>query len=64
MPEPSRGKRRRATQMQRRADRVGAPAKPKPKTAPVGGTTVSNRIPGVPWLVGGAIVVVVVIAAS
>ena len=49
--------------MQRRADRVGAPAKPKPKTAPVGGTTVSSRIPGIPWLVGGAIVVVVVIAA-
>jgi cyclophilin family peptidyl-prolyl cis-trans isomerase len=49
--------------MQRRADRVGAPAKPKPKTAPVGGTTVSNRIPGIPWLVGGALVVVVVIAA-
>ncbi len=63
MPEPSRGKRRRATQMQRRADRVGAPAKPKPKTAPVSGTTVSSRIPGIPWLVGGAIVVVVVIAA-
>jgi peptidyl-prolyl cis-trans isomerase B (cyclophilin B) len=49
--------------MQRRADRVGMPPKPKAKTAPVRGGPVSNRIPGVPWLVGGAIVVVVVIAA-
>jgi cyclophilin family peptidyl-prolyl cis-trans isomerase len=49
--------------MQRRADRVGVPPKPKAKTAPVRGGPVSNRIPGVPWLVGGAIVVVVVIAA-
>jgi cyclophilin family peptidyl-prolyl cis-trans isomerase len=49
--------------MQRRADRVGMPPKPKAKTAPVLGGPVSNRIPGVPWLVGGAIVVVVVIAA-
>ena len=51
--------------MQRRADRVGAQpkSKAKTKTAPVGGGTVSSRLPGVPWLVGGAIVVVVVIAA-
>ena len=62
MPE-SRGKRRRATQMQRRADRVGAQPKAKAKTAPVSGGTVSSRVPGVPWLVGGAILVVVVIAA-
>ena len=62
MPEPSRGKRRRATQMSRRADRVGAPAKPSPGTAPVRGATVSSRLPSVPWLAGGLIVVVGVIA--
>ena len=62
MPEPSRGKRRRATQMSRRADRVGAPISPKPGTAPVRGGTVSSRMPSVPWLAGGLIVVVGVIA--
>ena len=62
MPEPSRGKRRRATQMQRRADRVGATAKPKPKTAPVGGTTVSSRMPASWWLAAGVIAVVAIVA--
>ena len=62
MPEPSRGKRRRATQMQRRADRVGAPAKPKPNTAPVGGTTVSSRMPASWWLAAGVIAVVAIVA--
>ena len=62
MPEPSRGKRRRATQMQRRADRVGAPFKARPKTAPVSGGTVSSRMPGTWWLAAGVIVVVAVVA--
>ncbi len=62
MPEPSRGKRRRATQMQRRADRVGAPVKARPKTAPVRGGTVSSRMPGTWWLAAGVIVVVAVVA--
>ena len=62
MPEPSRGKRRRATQMSRRADRVGAPAKPSPGTAPVRGATVSSRLPGGWYLAAGVVVVVAVIA--
>ncbi len=48
--------------MQRRADRVGAPSKPRPKTAPVGGATVSSRMPGGWYLAAGAVVVVAVIA--
>jgi cyclophilin family peptidyl-prolyl cis-trans isomerase len=69
VPEPTRGKRRRGTQQGRRADgysrasqgagprRAGAPA------GPVGGGGVTSNIPGVPWIIGGAIVLVVVVAA-
>jgi cyclophilin family peptidyl-prolyl cis-trans isomerase len=49
--------------MSRRADRVGAPAKPSPGTAPVRGATVSSRLPGGWYLAAGVVVVVAVIAA-
>ena len=62
MPEPSRGKRRRGTQMQRRADRVGARSKSRPKTAPVGGAAVSSRMPGTWWLAAGVIAIIAVVA--
>ena len=68
MPEPTHGKRRRGTQAQRRADgRRPDGRRPDGRrragTAPVTNRTLSSRLPGTPWLVGGAIVVVVVIAA-
>jgi cyclophilin family peptidyl-prolyl cis-trans isomerase len=56
MPERPRGKRRRGAQQQRRPDgRSRAPA------APVQDTSISNRLPGLPLLAIGAIVVVVLI---
>jgi cyclophilin family peptidyl-prolyl cis-trans isomerase len=50
--------------MQRRTDRVGAPAKPKPttKTAPANGGSVSSRMPGSWWLAAGVIALVAVVA--
>ncbi len=48
-------KRRRGTQRDRRPARPGWE-----RTQPVKGTTVSTGIPGLPWLVGGAIVLAVV----
>lgn len=57
MPEPTKGKRRRGSQQQRRsASRPGA------NVAPVGRATISNRLPGLPWLAAGAIVLIAVIA--
>jgi cyclophilin family peptidyl-prolyl cis-trans isomerase len=56
VPEPSRGKRRRGSQAGRRPDgrsRTGA--------TPVGGATISSRLPGPPWLVIGGIAVVVLV---
>ena len=56
MPESKRGKRRRGSQQARTTS--------KPATAkaqPVGGSNVNSSIPGVPWLVGGAIVVAVLL---
>jgi cyclophilin family peptidyl-prolyl cis-trans isomerase len=55
VPEPSKGKRRRGSQ-QRRAD-----GRTRAGTTPVEGARVAGRIPGIPWLVGGAIVLVVLI---
>ena len=61
MPEPSKGKRRRGSQRERRADgysrstgRPGTPARP------VTGASVTSGIPGGPLLIIGAIVLVVV----
>jgi len=54
VPEPSKGKRRRGSQ-QRSSKRSGNPSQP------VGGSSVTSNIPGLPWLVGGAIVLVVLI---
>jgi cyclophilin family peptidyl-prolyl cis-trans isomerase len=59
VPEPSKGKRRRGSQ------RAGA-RKPDGYTRagsqPVGGASVSSGIPGLPWLLGGAIVLVALVA--
>lgn len=63
MTEPTHGKRRRGTQSQRRADGRRPDGRRRAGTAPVANRTLSNRLPGVPWLVGGAVVIVVVIAA-
>jgi peptidylprolyl isomerase len=57
MPQQPRGKRRRGAQQQRRPDgRSRAPA------APVQDTSISNRLPGLPLLAIGAIVVIVLVA--
>ena len=57
MPQQPRGKRRRGAQQQRRPDgRSRAPA------APVQDTSISNRLPGMPLLAIGAIVVIVLVA--
>jgi cyclophilin family peptidyl-prolyl cis-trans isomerase len=58
VPDQSRGKRRRGAQ---KAAARPAPA-PVQQTQPVGGASVTNRLPVVPWLVAGAIVVVALIA--
>ena len=65
MPDSSKGKRRRGAsrQSQRSAPPPVATGGGGKGTAPVGGATVSSGIPGVPWLVGGAIVLVVLVAA-
>ncbi len=66
MSDASKGKRRRGSSRQsqqsapRSTDRGGSPSR---ATAPVGGATVSSGIPGIPWLVGGAIVLVVLVGA-
>jgi cyclophilin family peptidyl-prolyl cis-trans isomerase len=56
VPEPSRGKRRRGSQRQRHDGYTRAGS-----TKPVSGTSVSSGIPGLPWLAGGAIVLVVLV---
>jgi cyclophilin family peptidyl-prolyl cis-trans isomerase len=53
--EPSKGKRRRGSQQQRSAKRSGKPSQP------VGGSSVTSNIPGLPWLVGGVIVLLVLV---
>ena len=66
MPEPSKGKRRRGASRQTQRS---APRSPNGGgsfsrgTAPVSGTSVSSGIPGIPWLVGGAIVLVILVGA-
>jgi cyclophilin family peptidyl-prolyl cis-trans isomerase len=56
VPEPSKGKRRRGSQQQQRsAKRSGA------SSQPVGGSSVTSNIPGLPWLIGGAIVLLVLV---
>lgn len=55
MPERSRGKRRRGSQQARSAKGSGGPREP------VRGGTVTTSIPGLPWLVGGALVLAVLI---
>lgn len=59
MPEPSRGKRRRGSAGGRRPDGYR-----RANTTPVGRPTVSSRMPGLPWLAGGAIVVAVIVVAA
>jgi len=56
VPESKRGKRRRGSQQHRSTQPPGTMPKP------VRSGNVNSSIPGVPWLVGGAIVVVVLIA--
>ena len=66
MPDASKGKRRRGSSRQ---SQKSAPRSPNGggsssrNTAPVGGASVSSGIPGIPWLVGGAIVLVVLVGA-
>lgn len=68
MPDSSKGKRRRGAsrQSQKSTSRPAATSgggTSSRGTAPVGGATVSSGIPGVPWLVAGAIVLVVLVGA-
>jgi cyclophilin family peptidyl-prolyl cis-trans isomerase len=57
VPDQPRGKRRRGTQQQgRRPDGYA-----RARATPVERATVSNRLPGIPWLAGGAILVVLAI---
>jgi cyclophilin family peptidyl-prolyl cis-trans isomerase len=68
MPEPSKGKRRRGSQQGRRADgysrsQPGGARRNGPPAGPVGRSSVTSNVPGGPWLIGGAIVVVLVAAA-
>ena len=56
MPESKRGKRRRGSQQHRSTG--GAPSA---KAQPVPGSNVNSSIPGLPWLIGGAIVLVVLV---
>ena len=58
MPDQSRGKRRRGAQ-QKAARPAPAPVK---TTKPVDSTSVTSRLPVVPWLTAGAIIVVALIA--
>ena len=58
MPDQSRGKRRRGAQ-QKAARPAAAPVK---TTKPIDSTSVTNRLPVIPWLTAGAIVVVALIA--
>ena len=58
MPDQSRGKRRRGAQ-RKAAPPAAAPVK---TTKPVDSTSVTSRLPVVPWLTAGAIVVVALIA--
>jgi cyclophilin family peptidyl-prolyl cis-trans isomerase len=64
VPEPSKGKRRRGSQRERRSDgytrSTGRPGTP---AGPVSGGGVTSSIPGGPLLIVGAIVVVVIAAA-
>jgi cyclophilin family peptidyl-prolyl cis-trans isomerase len=57
VPEPSKGKRRRGSQQGRSVAGSGG------RGEPVGGTSVSSSIPGLPWLAGGAIVAIVLVGA-
>jgi peptidyl-prolyl cis-trans isomerase B (cyclophilin B) len=66
VPDTSIGKRRRGSsrQSQRSAPRsTSGGVSSSRSTAPVGGASVSSRVPGIPWLVGGAIVLVVLVGA-
>ncbi len=56
MPESKRGKRRRGSQQHRSTQPAAA------KTKPVSHSNVNSSIPGLPWLVGGAIVLIVLVA--
>lgn len=56
MPESKRGKRRRGSQQARTTSRPAST-----KTQPTGSSNVNSSIPGLPWLAGGAIVLVVLI---
>jgi peptidyl-prolyl cis-trans isomerase B (cyclophilin B) len=55
VPEPSKGKRRRGSQQGRAAKRSGPPSQS------VGGSSVTSNIPGLPWLLGGVVVLLVVV---
>jgi cyclophilin family peptidyl-prolyl cis-trans isomerase len=55
VPESKRGKRRRGSNRQRSTQPAAA------KTRPVKASNVNSSIPGLPWLVGGAIVLVVLV---
>ena len=64
MPEPSKGKRRRGSQRERRSDGYTRSAgRPGTPAGPVSGGSVTSSIPGGPLLIIGAIVVVVIAAA-
>jgi cyclophilin family peptidyl-prolyl cis-trans isomerase len=56
VPESKRGKRRRGSQQHRSTQPAAA------KTKPVTQSNVNSSIPGLPWLVGGAIVLIVLVA--
>ena len=56
MPESKRGKRRRGSQQHRSTQPSAA------KTRPVSRSNVNSSIPGLPWLVGGATVLIVLVA--
>lgn len=57
MPDQSKGKRRRGSQQGRNPTPSSTP------TRPVAGTATTSRIPGLPWLVVGVIVLVVLVGA-
>jgi len=56
VPESKRGKRRRGSHRQQSSQT------PTAKTKPVSASNVNSSIPGLPWLVGGAIVLIVLVA--
>ena len=55
MTKRRRGKQQKLQRQQRADPRAGT------STSPVTGSTVTSRLPGAPWLIGGAIVLVVLV---